>query len=61
MAYALRSGRPHRANGELAYHVLDIMHAIHDAANAGRRVTLESTCERPAPLPLGLRKGLLDA
>ncbi|MFN2285132.1 MAG: gfo/Idh/MocA family oxidoreductase, partial [Anaerolineae bacterium] len=61
MAYALRSGRPHRASGELAYHVLDIMHAIHDAANEGRRVTLESTCERPAPLPLGLRKGLLDA
>jgi len=61
MAYGLRSGRLHRANGELAYHVLDIMHAIHDAADAGRRVTLESTCERPAPLPLGLRKGLLDA
>jgi predicted dehydrogenase len=61
MAYALRSGRPHRASGELAYHVLDIMHAIHDAADAGRRVTLESTCERPAALPLGLRKGLLDA
>jgi len=61
MAYALHSGRPHRANGDLAYHVLDIMHAIHDAADAGQRVTLESTCERPAPLPLGLRKGVLDA
>ncbi|MFN2108494.1 MAG: Gfo/Idh/MocA family protein, partial [Anaerolineae bacterium] len=61
MAYGLQSGRPHRASGDLAYHVLDVMHAIHDAANEGRRVTLESTCERPAPLPLGLRKGLLDA
>jgi len=25
MAYALRSGRPHRASGALAYHVLDVM------------------------------------
>ncbi len=60
MAYALRSGRPHRASGELAYHILDVMHAIHDAAREGRRVALESTCERPAPLPLGLREGTLD-
>lgn len=61
MAYALRSGRKHRASGELAYHVLDIMHAIHDAADQGKQVMLESTCESPAPLPLGLRHGTLDA
>ncbi|MCC7354090.1 MAG: Gfo/Idh/MocA family oxidoreductase [Anaerolineae bacterium] len=60
MAYALRSGRPHRANGELAYHVLDIMHAFHDASREGRHVELASTCTRPAPLPLGLREGELD-
>ncbi|MCC6445275.1 MAG: Gfo/Idh/MocA family oxidoreductase, partial [Armatimonadetes bacterium] len=36
MAYALRSGRPHRASGELAYHVLDTMHAFHDASREGR-------------------------
>lgn len=60
MAYALRSGRPHRANGELAYHVLDIMHAIHDASREGRHVELVSTCERPAALPVGLREGTLD-
>lgn len=61
MAYALRSGRPHRASGELSYHVLDIMHAFHDAAAKGRTVTLESTCATPAPLPIGLRHGTLDA
>jgi predicted dehydrogenase len=60
MAYALRTGRPQRASGELAYHVLDIMHAFHDAARDGKHVTLESTCAQPAPLPLGLRDGLLD-
>ncbi|MDQ3815471.1 MAG: gfo/Idh/MocA family oxidoreductase, partial [Armatimonadota bacterium] len=53
MAYALRSGRPHRASGELAYHVLDIMHAIHDASDQNRHIELQSTCARPDPLPLG--------
>lgn len=51
MAYALRAGIPHRANGELAYHVLDIMHAIHDSAEHGQHIVLESTCARPQPLP----------
>ncbi len=51
MAYALRTGRPHRASGELTYHVLDIMHAIHDAAALGRQVTLDSGIARPDPLP----------
>jgi len=60
MACALRSGRAHRASGRLTYHVLDLMHAFHDASDSGTHVTLESTCERPAALPLGLRQGLLD-
>ena len=61
MAYALRSGRPHRASGDLAYHVLDIMHAFHDASAKGKHVVLKSTCDRPAPLPTGLKPGTLDA
>lgn len=60
MAYALRSGRQHRANGNLAYHVLDIMHAFLDASDQGRHIELESTCERPAALPTGLGNGVLD-
>lgn len=60
MAYALRSGRPHRANGELAYHVLDIMEAFHEASRENRHIELTSTCTRPAPLPLGLTPGTLD-
>jgi predicted dehydrogenase len=61
MAYALRSGRPHRASGALAYHVLDLMHSVHDAAREGRHVEVASSCERPAPMPLGLPLGELDA
>lgn len=51
MAEGIRTGRAHRATGELAYHVLDIMHAIHDASAEGRHVLLESTCERPEAMP----------
>ncbi|MCK4283076.1 MAG: Gfo/Idh/MocA family oxidoreductase, partial [Candidatus Brocadiae bacterium] len=54
MAYALRSGRPHRANGQLTYHVLDTMQAFLDASDEGRHIELESTCRRPAPLPEGV-------
>jgi len=61
MACAIRSGRAHRASGELAYHVLDLMHAFHDASDSGRYVEPESTTERPAPLPVGLEHGKLDA
>ena len=61
MAYALRSGRPHRASGALAYHVLDTLQSIQDASDARRFVEVKSTCERPAPLPTGLKEGELDA
>ena len=61
MAYSiLRPGRPHRANGELAFHVLDLMHAFHDASAKGKHVIVESTCERPPAVPSGLAKGELD-
>lgn len=60
MAYAIQSGRKHRANGEMAYHVLDAMHGVHDAALSGRHYELTTTCERPAPLPLGLPGWALD-
>jgi len=60
LAYALRTGRPHRANGELAYHVLDVMHAVLEASSRGQHVELSSACERPAPLPAGLQEYRLE-
>ncbi len=59
MAVAIRGNRPHRANGTLAYHALDVMHAFHDASDAAARVALESTCERPEPMPTDLREGVV--
>jgi len=60
MAYGIRTGRPHRASGEMAFHVLDVMCGFYDAWEQGKWVALETTCERPAPLPLGLPAGTLD-
>ncbi len=57
MAYAIRAGRPDRAGGELTYHVLDIMHAFHDASAEGRHIELQSTCARPAAMDAGLPEG----
>ena len=61
MAHALRSGRPHRATGDLAFHVLDIMHAFHDASDRGRHIMVESTCARPAALREDLPEGVLES
>ena len=33
------------------------MHAFHDAADAGKKLKIESTCARPEALPLGLLDG----
>jgi predicted dehydrogenase len=60
MAYALACGRKHRVSGDLAYHVLDLMHAVEDTARTGRRVKIKSRVTRPAALPLGLLAGTLD-
>ncbi len=51
MARAIREGGAARADGALTYHVLDIMHAVHDAAEQKRTIELSSTIERPEPLP----------
>ncbi len=48
MADAIAAGRKPRANGELTYHVLDIMEGLEDAARSGSCYTAASTCERPA-------------
>lgn len=50
MAQAIAAGRPTRASGELAFHVLDIMETIHDAAHQGKTLELRTTCDRPAAL-----------
>jgi predicted dehydrogenase len=49
MARAIRESRPHRAQGELAYHVLDIMVSTAESSERGELVPVKSTVQ-PAPL-----------
>lgn len=51
MARALRAGRDHRAGGELALHVLDVMVAVDTAITQGASVELTTTVTAPEPLP----------
>jgi predicted dehydrogenase len=60
LAYASRSGRAHRASGDLAYHVLDLMHAFVEASDSDRHIILDSQVSRPAPLPVDLPAAQLD-
>jgi len=50
MAYAILNNRTHRASGNLTYHVLDVMHAIHESSEKGKHVDLVSTCTKPCPM-----------
>jgi predicted dehydrogenase len=60
LAYGLVYGRPHRASGDLAFHVLDVMCAFEESSRTGKHIDITSTCARPAALPTGLRLGELD-
>ena len=53
MAMAIRHGRSHRASGDLALHVLEVLEALGASAQSGEFVSIQSRCERPEPVPLG--------
>lgn len=60
MAMALRTGRPHRASGEQAFCVLDLMQGFLDASASGSAYRPEAEYQRPAPMPTHLPFGQLD-
>jgi predicted dehydrogenase len=51
MARAIRTGAAHRAQGRLAFHVLDAMICMSEAMNAVAYVPVQSTVEVPSLLP----------
>lgn len=53
MAEAIHTGRKHRANGQLANHVLEAMHGFHDASADGTHYVMRTSCEQPEALPIG--------
>jgi predicted dehydrogenase len=54
MVQAIADGTPHRASGEVGYHVLDIMESLLSAAETGKAIEITSTCDRPEAVPLSL-------
>ncbi|OJG00079.1 Gfo/Idh/MocA family protein [Pararhizobium antarcticum] len=59
MAHAIRSDRPHRANGNLALHVLEVMEAFQTASATGRTITITTVTKRPDALSGSLVDGRL--
>ena len=53
MAHAIETDRPHRASGDLAFHVLEIMDAVLRASHEHRVIELTSTVVRPETVPQG--------
>lgn len=58
MAAAIQEQRPHRANGKLALHVLEVLDALELSSRSGKHVEINSTCEQPTPLPKGSNEGV---
>ena len=55
MAAGILENRPHRANGDLALHVLEVMEAFEHAAREGRTIEIKTPVTRPAPLSESLK------
>ncbi len=52
MAAAITAGTPHRANADLAFHVLDVMESLLESVRSEHRMRVNSTTRRPAPVAL---------
>ncbi|MDC3415840.1 Gfo/Idh/MocA family protein [Aquibacillus salsiterrae] len=50
LAESILTGRKPRANGDVGYHILDIMHAIHESSEIGAHRVITSDLERPTPM-----------
>ena len=60
MAYGIINDRPHRASGELALHVLEVMEAFEVASKSGTTIKIRSKAERPAPMSESLKRGKIS-
>ena len=57
---SIRLGRKGRVSGEMSLHALEIMLSFERASNEKRRIELETTCERPAPMTVVSEDGKLE-
>ncbi|MEO5808018.1 Gfo/Idh/MocA family oxidoreductase [Devosia sp.] len=57
MAHGILNNRPHRANGDLALHVLEVMEAFEVSSREGRVIDIKTPVVRPAPISESLVGG----
>lgn len=57
MAHAILTNRPHRASGDLALHVLEVMEAFDKSSKSGQVVAITTPVQRPAPIAQSLVAG----
>ena len=60
MVKAIRDGRPHRASGDQALHVLEVMTAFDKSSESGQHIQIQNIIDRPAPFPVGLNEWEVD-
>lgn len=60
MVQAIRDGRPHRASGALAQHVLEVMLAFERSSQSGHAITIKTRVPQPQALPAGLDPWTVD-
>ncbi len=53
MAWSMRQGRINRANKEMAYHALEVLHGIVKSSETRSNHVMQSTFEKMPPLPRG--------
>jgi predicted dehydrogenase len=53
MAWSMRRGRKNRANKEMAYHALEVLHGIVKSSEVKSNQVMQSTFEKMPPIPRG--------
>jgi predicted dehydrogenase len=53
MAWSMRQGRKNRANKEMAYHALEVLHGIVKSSKLKSNQAMQSTFEKMPPIPRG--------
>ena len=60
MLSATLAGRAHRASGDLALHVLELMNGALTSSETGQRIDITTPCERPAVMNFKLPTNTFD-
>lgn len=56
MVYAIGEGIPNRASGDMALHVLEIAHGVHESARKGEHYRMTTAFTKPSILPVDIRE-----